>query len=234
MLGHDHAVIGASTGLLVALKLKLAAGFAATMAEIQVPIFGHLPNLLVLVAADVTTFILAVGVGAIAALVPDLDSHSSTLGALLPKALHWFLPKHRQGSHSLLATWGSDAGTYALVNLVILTGAASVPQSAAVVVAVAAHVGGQMAAMVAYPYLSHLAADGITEEGCRWFYVPELVARFLPAKLRALTEAHFGIPLFKTGEWPERVITSAFAALALVLFFDLQDLLPRAAATLGF
>jgi membrane-bound metal-dependent hydrolase YbcI (DUF457 family) len=227
MMGRQHATIGAMTGLAVATWLKLAAGFAAVLAVLTLPLVGQLPHAGVVVAAEGLAALLGGGVSAIAALVPDLDSDSSTLGSLVPKLAHRFLLlSHRQGSHSLLGNWTAELSTYWTWNVVILSGAVSQPAAAASVATTAATVAFQVSMLVRFGYLSHLIADGITEEGCRWFYLPGSIAQFLPRPLRRLTEWHGGIPLFETASWPEYAVTYAYVGLVLFLVLDLQRFAP--------
>jgi inner membrane protein len=136
MLGPSHAAIGAASAVVTAHVLGVEAVLARSI---------HGPSALVTVA----TVAIVAPVGAIAALLPDLDEPDSELGHLLPRWWHRLTPGHRRSTHSLLAV--AVVGFLAHLALGAL-GVGGFPLDL-------------MTALVAVGMLSHLAADGITDHG---------------------------------------------------------------------
>jgi inner membrane protein len=133
--------------------------------------------------------------GAVAGLVPDVDSHASTLGHYIPG---WApRPRHRGPTHSLVFCAGLAAATYGaqawllggppaslLLTLVVLAGS-----------------------------LSHLAADGMTDEG-------------IPL-LWPLTSQRLGLPwplCFPTGSRREHLVVLAIMGVTIWSVYDLHRL----------
>lgn len=88
-------------------------------------------------------------VGAIAALLPDLDEPGTVLGGLLPRWWHRLTPGHRRSTHSLLAVGLVGMLLHLALGALGVTGFAL----------------GLLTALVVVGMLSHLAADAITEHG---------------------------------------------------------------------
>ena len=136
MLGPSHAAIGAAAAVVTAHALGVEAVLARSI---------HGPAALVTAA----TVAMVGPVGALAALLPDLDEPTSTLGALLPRWWHRLTPGHRRSTHSLLAV----ALVGGAVRLALgALGVNGFPLELAI-------------AVVVVGMLSHLAADAITDHG---------------------------------------------------------------------
>ncbi len=179
MEGPSHAGIGVAVGAVVGHALHADAGFVA------LPPLAHLAPPVQAVLGTAAMALVCGSIGAIAALVPDMDT-DSTLGALLPRAWHKLTPGHRGASHCLLAVvawWGATALACAGLRI---TGSASVLLPALFVAGV----------------VSHLVADALTSHGIRPLYP------FSDWHLRSL------LP-FRSGSWPEPVIVAGVAVLAL-------------------
>lgn len=183
MLGPSHAAIGACAALaaahVVGADTAIAHGLGA-----PAPVAG-------LAAAAIVA-----PIGAIAALLPDLDEPGSTLGKLLPRWWHRLTPGHRRSTHSLLAV--------ALVGLLVHF-----------VVTRFGFGGLTVTVLVVVGMLSHLAADGITDHG-----VPLLWP----------WRQHFGLPLFRTGTWPEHAVVSLAVMGAAWWLLGIGELLGRVGA----
>jgi inner membrane protein len=93
-------------------------------------------------------------VGALAALLPDLDEPDSALGGLLPRWWHRLTPGHRRCTHSLLAVGVVGGLLHLALGAVGVGGFAHELTTALVVVGM----------------LSHLAADAITDHGVPLFW----------------------------------------------------------------
>ncbi|HLH70049.1 MAG TPA: metal-dependent hydrolase [Candidatus Dormibacteraeota bacterium] len=146
-------------------------------------------------------------VGGVAGLAPDVDTPGSIVGRRLPRWWHRMTPGHRGLTHSL--AWCLALGMVAYgVEAWALGEAPGRPLFAAVVVAGS---------------LSHLLADGLTEEG-----VPLL----WPLSRRRVVLA--GVLAFRTGSWLEHVVTATVAAGALYWLYDpaCHDCVERALAGL--
>lgn len=184
MEGPSHARIGAAVGAVTAHALGAETGFAVPLRVL------HLPSPVEAVAAMAGMVAVCGSIGAIAALLPDLDTES-TLGAILPRWWHALTPGHRGVSHSLLAAaawWWSLAVACASLGI---TGRAAVLLPALVVAGV----------------VSHLLADALTDHGIRPF------SPFSAWHLRSLAP-------FRTGAWPERWVVVAVCGLAVVLLVE--------------
>lgn len=142
MLGPSHATIGAATGVV----LGHLVGAEAHMASV---LPSQLPHA-VTGAAGLIGMALACGsLGAVAALLPDADTPSSTFGLLLPRWWHELTPGHRGVTHSALwvvLCWAFTTGACAGLGIAG-PGAKLLPL------------------LVAAGVASHLAADAMTDHG---------------------------------------------------------------------
>lgn len=145
MLGRSHATIGAATGIVTAHLL----GTESVLAP-AVRLHGAPGGVL----AGIAMALLAAPIGAIAALLPDLDEPGSTLGGLLPRWWHHLTRGHRRSTHSLPAVALVWLAMHAALQALGVTGFAALLLTALVV-----------AGMV-----SHLAADAITDHGVPLFW----------------------------------------------------------------
>jgi membrane-bound metal-dependent hydrolase YbcI (DUF457 family) len=169
MEGPSHMRIGGAVGAAAGWSLGAPQHMAAAVHP------AHLPPAVEGVLAAVGAALVCGAIGAVAGLLPDLDSES-TLGAGLPAWWHRMTPGHRGLSHSLLAVglwWG---GVWLACAGLGITGSASLLLRVLIVAGVA----------------SHLAADALTDHGIRPFYP------FSNWHLRSL------LP-FRTGSWPEPI-----------------------------
>ena len=141
MLGRSHAAIGAAAAVVTAHVLGAEAVLARSI---------HGPAALALVA----TVAIVSPVGAVAALLPDLDEPDSALGGLLPRWWHRLTPGHRRCTHSLVAV--------GLVGLLL--------HMALGALGVSGYALDLLTALVAVGMLSHLAADAITDHGVPLFW----------------------------------------------------------------
>jgi inner membrane protein len=132
-------------------------------------------------------------VGGVAGLAPDIDTPGSLVGRRLPRWWHWLTPGHRGLTHSLV--WCLALGMVAYgVESWALGGVPERPLFATAVTAGS---------------LSHLLADGLTEEG---------VPLFWPFSRRRVVLA--GALAFRTGSWVEHMVTATVAAGALYWLYD--------------
>lgn len=141
MLGPSHARIGFAVGAAVGHALGAEAHMAVALPR-------QLPTPVGSVVALIGMAAVCGSVGAIAALLPDLDSES-TLGAILPRWWHALTPGHRGLSHSLLAVlawWGASA---------VACSGLGIAGSAALL----------LPALIVAGVVSHLAADALTDHG---------------------------------------------------------------------
>jgi len=125
--------------------------------------------------------LMAAAIGGTMGLLPYVDTEQSALGRRLPRWWHALTPGHRGVTHSLAWCGAVTALVYGL-QVWLLT---HTPESPYLVLVVLAGL------------LSHLAADACTDHG-----VPLL----WPIRVRV------GLPwplAFRTGSWPERVVTVA-------------------------
>jgi inner membrane protein len=136
MLGSSHAALGAAAAVAAAHVLGVERVLGASMQGSAV----------LSIAAMLAV---AVPVGALAALLPDLDEPDSTLGHLLPRWWHRLTPGHRRCTHSLVAV-GVVGGLFHLVLGAL--GVGGFPLAL-------------LTALVVVGMLSHLAADAITDHG---------------------------------------------------------------------
>ena len=136
MLGPSHAAIGAAAAVVTAHVLRVEPVLARSI---------HGPAAL----ATAATVAIVAPVGAVAALLPDLDEPDSALGELLPRWWHRLTPGHRRSTHSLLAV--------GLVGLLV--------HLALGALGVAGFPLELLTALVVVGMLSHLAADAITDHG---------------------------------------------------------------------
>lgn len=136
MLGPSHAAIGAAAAVTTAHALGVEAVLAHAI---------HGPAALVSGA----TIAIVAPMGVLAALLPDLDEPTSTLGELLPRWWHRLTPGHRRSTHSLLAVGLAGAAVHLAIGALGVNGFALELGTALVVAGM----------------LSHLAADAITDEG---------------------------------------------------------------------
>src|SRR5215472_889092 len=141
MLGPSHAAIGAAAAVVTAHVLRVEPVLARSI---------HGPAAL----ATAATVAIVAPVGAVAALLPDLDEPDSTLGSLLPSWWHRLTPGHRRSTHSLLAVALVWAAVHFGLQALGATGFAAELVTVLVVVGMA----------------SHLAADGITDHGVPLFW----------------------------------------------------------------
>lgn len=139
----------------------------------------------------------AAAIGGLFALAPDIDTEESALGRRLPHWWHALTPGHRGVTHSLAWCAAVTALAYG-AQCWLLT---RPPESPFLVFVVLAGL------------LSHLAADACTIHG-----VPLL----WPVRIKV------GLPwplAFRTGTWPERVVTVAVTAGVIWWTYGLGDLL---------
>lgn len=190
MDGQSHGRIG--------FCLATAGAYAAGMEASFVP---HLPTVIPLAIDNglglVGMAFVAGGLGAVAALVPDLDT-ASKLGDIAPGSLRRLLGDHRHFTHSALGVLAMFWVTaYGCAGLHVTSPA--VPW------------------LIRIGILSHLAADAVTVEGVRPFWAPAIVARVLPHPLRRLSGWQFRVPIINstTRKWPEPLIVGAVAVAAL-------------------
>ena len=134
-----------------------------------------------------TTFVLALIANIIGSLLPDIDQASNRLWDLLPggeglgKILKNIFGPHRTLSHSLLGIYLIYKFNYWLLPIIFNTSFVDTR-----IIALSLMIG----------YVSHLAADGITEEGLPLLF---------PLKIK------FGFPMIKswrikTGKWFEKYV----------------------------
>jgi inner membrane protein len=147
MNGPSHMRIGAAGCVAVGWSMGAPAHMAAAVHP------AHLPPAAEGALAAIGAALVCGAIGAVAGLLPDLDSES-TLGAGLPAWWHRLTPGHRGLSHSLLAValwWG---GVWLACAGLGITGSASLLLRILIVAGV----------------VSHLAADALTDHGIRPLY----------------------------------------------------------------
>jgi inner membrane protein len=132
-------------------------------------------------------------VGGVAGLAPDIDTPGSMVGRRLPRWWHRLTPGHRGLTHSLVWCLALGLGAYG-VEAWALGGTPGHPLFAIEVTAGS---------------LSHLLADGLTEEG-----IP-LLWPFSRCRVVLL-----GALAFRTGSWVEHAVTAAVAAGTLYWLYD--------------
>lgn len=223
MLGPRHVATGAAAAVLWVQLRHLVAGFALALSAFRLPLTHDLlPHALAIVLAEVLAAAGAVVFGGLGALLPDMDSPSSTLGKLLPSWWHRLTPGHRGIAHTFYATavWYSGAWLF------FFAGGSTSP------VAPESMVVG---------HLAHLAGDAVTIDGIHPFLLPkaieDAIASFLPRRLRrafrALVHLRVQSPLpFKTGgpvePWVAYPATAVLIGLAVALAVGLPQIVTAA------
>ncbi|HVH53214.1 MAG TPA: metal-dependent hydrolase [Actinomycetota bacterium] len=194
MLGRHHAAVGAGLGLAVTHVDHAPALFARALESVHPLGITLSPGI-----AGPTGAALAFGLGGsicgLFALLPDLDSPSSTLGSLLPAWWHHLTPGHRGPTHWVASGFLVAAAVY----LLAFVSAGGPPVMFLPHLALAGYMGG------------HLAMDEITHDGC------PLLGPFVRRSLK--------LPIsFRTGGPVEPVVAGALVIGLIWWGLDLSAL----------